>query len=179
MEEPQTAKQRPNVPPPGKRVFLSLGSNLGDRMVNIRQALEQLPGVGVEIKRVSSFYKTEPVGFQPQAWFLNCVAEAETRRMPLQLLHAVKRVERALGRRPGVANGPRPIDIDILLYGSVVVRAAELSIPHPRMAERRFVLLPLRELAANLRHPITRRTISEMLQEAADRSQVVRLSPES
>ena len=108
MEELPTPSSRPNVPFPTKRVFLSLGSNLGDRFVNIRKALEQLPGVGVEIKRVSSFYKTEPVDFRPQAWFLNCVAEAETHLMPMQLLQAVKQVERALGRRPGVAKRPRP-----------------------------------------------------------------------
>jgi 2-amino-4-hydroxy-6-hydroxymethyldihydropteridine diphosphokinase len=157
-------------------VFLSLGSNVGDRVANIRKALEQLSGVGVEIKRVSSFYRSEPVDFRPQAWFVNCVAEAETRLMPLQLLKAVKLVERALGRRPAVAKRPRPIDIDILLYQSVVVRSAVLNIPHERMAERRFVLLPLRELAGNLRHPITKRTVFEMLQEAGDTSQVVRLN---
>jgi 2-amino-4-hydroxy-6-hydroxymethyldihydropteridine diphosphokinase len=157
-------------------VFLSLGSNLGDRGANIRKALEQLPEVGVEIKRVSSFYRSEPVDFRPQAWFVNCVAEAETRLMPLQLLKAVKLVERALGRRPAVAKRPRAIDIDILVYESVVVRSAALNIPHARMAERRFVLLPLRELAGNLRHPITKRTVYEMLQEAGDTSQVVRLN---
>jgi 2-amino-4-hydroxy-6-hydroxymethyldihydropteridine diphosphokinase len=165
----------PKAPSPGKRVFLSLGSNLGDRVANIRKALEQLPGVGVEIKRVSSFYRTEPMDFRPQAWFVNCVAEAETRLMPLQLLKAVKLVERALGRRPAVAKRPRPIDIDILLYDSVVVRSAVLNIPHPRMGERRFVLLPLRELAGNFRHPVTKRTVYEMLAGAGDTSQVVRL----
>ena len=96
--------------------------------------------------------------------------------MPMQLLKAVKLVERTLGRRPAAANRPRPIDIDILLYESVVVRSAALSIPHPRMAERRFVLLPLRELAGNLRHPVSKRTIYEMLANAGDTSQVVRLS---
>ena len=145
-------------------------------MANIRSALEQLTGVGVEIKRVSSFYRTEPVDFRPQTWFVNCVAEAETRLMPMQLLKAVKLVERALGRRPAVAKRPRTIDIDILLYESVVVRSAVLNIPHPRMAERRFVLLPLRELAGNLRHPISKRTVYEMLAEAGDTSQVVRLN---
>jgi 2-amino-4-hydroxy-6-hydroxymethyldihydropteridine diphosphokinase len=160
---------------PAKRVFLSLGSNLGDRVGNIRKALEQLAGVGVAITRVSSFYRTEPVEFRPQAWFVNCVAEAETHLMPLQLLKAVKLVERALGRRPAVAKRPRVIDIDILLYESVVVRSAVLNIPHQRMAERRFVLLPLRELAGNLRHPISKRTVFEMLAEAGDTSQVVRL----
>ena len=170
-----TSSSNPVVPSPAKRVFLSLGSNLGDRVAKIRKALEQLAGVGVEIRRVSSFYRTEPVDFRPQAWFVNCVAEAETHLMPMQLLQAVKLVERALGRRPAAANRPRPIDIDILLYENAVVRSAALSIPHERMAERRFVLLPLRELASNLRHPVTKRTVLEMLQEAGDTSQVVRL----
>ena len=100
MSELQTASPIAKVPSPAKRVFLSLGSNVGDRVANIRNALEQLPAVGVEIKRVSSLYKTEPVDFRPQAWFVNCVAEAETHLMPMQLLKAVKLVERALGRRP-------------------------------------------------------------------------------
>jgi 2-amino-4-hydroxy-6-hydroxymethyldihydropteridine diphosphokinase len=175
MEELQTARPTPKPSSPVKRVFLSLGSNLGDRVANIRKSLQQLSQVGVEIKRVSSFYRSEPVDFQAQAWFVNCVAEAETYLMPLQLLRAVKLVERALGRRPAVAKRPRPIDIDILLYESVVVRSAVLNIPHERMAERRFVLLPLRELAGNLRHPVTKRTVYEMLAEAGDTSQVVRL----
>jgi len=176
MEQLQTIRPTAKGPSPAKGVFLSLGSNLGDRVAYIRKALAQLPPVGVEIKRVSSFYRTEPVDFRPQAWFVNCVAEAETRLMPMQLLKAVKLVERTLGRRPAAANRPRPIDIDILLYESVVVRSAALSIPHPRMAERRFVLLPLRELAGNLRHPVSKRTIYEMLANAGDTSQVVRLS---
>ena len=166
----------PKLSSPAKRVFLSLGSNLGDRVANIRKALEQLAGVGVAITRVSSFYKTEPMDFRPQAWFVNCVAEAETRLMPMQLLNAVKTVERALGRRTGVAKRPRAIDIDILLYESVVVRSAALTIPHSRMTERRFVLLPLRELAGNIRHPVSKRTVYEMLAEAGDTSQVVRLT---
>ena len=179
MGELQTPNPIAKVLYPAKRVFLSLGSNVGDRVANIRNALEQLPAVGVEIKRVSSLYKTEPVDFRPQAWFVNCVAEAETHLMPMQLLKAVKLVERTLGRRHVVAKRPRVIDIDILLYESVLVRSAVLNIPHERMAERRFVLLPLRELAANLRHPVTKRTVYEMLQEAGDTSQVVRLNRES
>ena len=102
----------PKLSSPAKRVFLSLGSNLGDRVANIRKALEQLTGVGVTITRVSSLYKTEPMDFRPQAWFVNCVAEAETRLMPMQLLAAVKTLERALGRRRGVAKGPRAMRVE-------------------------------------------------------------------
>jgi 2-amino-4-hydroxy-6-hydroxymethyldihydropteridine diphosphokinase len=158
-----------------KRVFLSLGSNLGDRSGNITKALDELASEGVEIRRVSSFYRTEPVDYLQQPWFVNCVAEAATELLPLQLLNAVQRVERDLGRRRGINKGPRKIDIDILLYENVVVHSAALNIPHVSMAERRFVLVPLLELEAGLRHPITERTVTEMLSETADTSQVIRI----
>jgi 2-amino-4-hydroxy-6-hydroxymethyldihydropteridine diphosphokinase len=161
-----------------KCVYLSLGSNLGDRVTHLRQALALLPAAGVEVRRVSSFYQTEPVERLAQRPFVNCVAEAQTELMPLRLLAALQALERALGRRPGTAKGPRPIDIDILLYENVVVRTAALTIPHARMSERRFVLIPLRELAPQLRHPLTQRTILEMLQETPDRSHVRRMKDE-
>jgi 2-amino-4-hydroxy-6-hydroxymethyldihydropteridine diphosphokinase len=162
---------------PGKQVYLSLGSNRGDRVANLHRAMEELGNAGVTVQRVSSLYKTEPVDFGPQAWFLNCAVEASTPLMPMQLLKAVKSVERILGRRPGVSKGPRPIDIDILLYENVVVRSASLTIPHERMNQRRFVLIPLRELAPSVRHPVSRRTVTELLQEAPDLSQVIRYKP--
>ncbi|HLI33594.1 MAG TPA: 2-amino-4-hydroxy-6-hydroxymethyldihydropteridine diphosphokinase [Terriglobia bacterium] len=158
-----------------KRVYLSLGSNVGDRIERLQNALQGLAEDGIQVRRVSSFYKTEPVDFQPQAWFANCVAETETDLMPMQLLRACQRVERALGRRRGVAKGPRPIDIDILLYENIVVRSRELNIPHPRMEERRFVLIPLRELAPSLHHPVSQRTVQEMLHDTRDTSQVIRM----
>jgi 2-amino-4-hydroxy-6-hydroxymethyldihydropteridine diphosphokinase len=161
-----------------KRAYLSLGSNVGDRVSHIRVALQVLPTAGVHVRSVSSFYKTEPVDFAPQRWFVNCVVEAETDLMPLQLLKALQAVERQLGRRPGISKGPRPIDIDILLYENVVVRSPHLTIPHERLAERRFVLIPLGELAARLRHPVTQRTVLEMLHETPDMSQVIRLKSE-
>jgi len=145
---------------------------------NLLRAMDALGKAGVSVLRVSSYYKTEPVDFGPQAWFLNCAVEATTELMPMQLLKAVKSVERALGRRPGVNKGPRPIDIDILLYENVVVRTAALTIPHERMNERRFVLIPLRELAPAVRHPVSRRTVTELLQNSPDLSQVVRYKPE-
>jgi 2-amino-4-hydroxy-6-hydroxymethyldihydropteridine diphosphokinase len=161
-----------------KQVYLSLGSNLGNRVANTRKAIEDLDRVGIKVRRVSSFYKTEPVDFNPQAWFLNCVVEAATGLMPLQLLKAVKSVERTVGRRPGVSKGPRAIDIDILLYENVVVRSSALTIPHPRMSERRFVLIPLRELAPGARHPVNSRTVTDMLHDSRDLSQVVRFKLE-
>jgi 2-amino-4-hydroxy-6-hydroxymethyldihydropteridine diphosphokinase len=161
-----------------KQVFLSLGSNLGDRVANIRKTVEQLERVRINVRRVSSLYRTEPVDFSPQPWFLNCAVEAATELMPLQLLKAVKSVERAVGRRPGITNGPRAIDIDILLYENVVVRSSALTIPHERMSERRFVLVPLRELAPAARHPVTKRTVLEMLQDSKDLSRVLRFKVE-
>ena len=158
-----------------KRAYLSLGSNLRDRVGQIRKALEMFPPVGIEVRRVSSFYKTEPVDFRAQPWFVNCVAEVATEMMPLRLLKTLQSVERALGRRPGIPKGPRPIDIDILLYEDVVVRSSALTIPHESLRVRRFVLVPLCELAGRIREPVSQRTVLELLHNTADTSQVVRL----
>lgn len=153
---------------------MSLGSNLGDRLTQLRKALAMLPGAGVAVARVSSFYKTQPVDFGPQPWFANCVAEAHTNLLPLGLLRRLKAIERALGRRPGgVAKGPRAIDIDILFYGDAVVESAELTVPHPRLEQRRFVLVPLSEIAPEVRHPVTQLTIRELLAQTRDRHQVL------
>jgi 2-amino-4-hydroxy-6-hydroxymethyldihydropteridine diphosphokinase len=160
-----------------KTVYLGLGSNLGDRAANLEKALTALTANGVGIVRRSSFYATEPVGFAPQHWFLNCVVEAQCDLMPRQLLRATQQVERQLGRRKTVRNGPRTVDIDILLYGGNVVRMPDLEIPHPRLAERRFVLVPLREIAPGFRHPTLHRTIGEMLAASEDRSEVRQWHP--
>jgi 2-amino-4-hydroxy-6-hydroxymethyldihydropteridine diphosphokinase len=158
-----------------KRVFLSLGSNLGDRAENLRRALSELSLAGIEVVQVSSFYRTEPVEFHDQPWFVNCVAEVKTSLMPLRLLKALRSLERKLGRNRGMPKGPRAIDLDILFYENAVVRSPALTIPHERMAERRFVLVPLRELVPNLRHPVTQRTIVEMLNTTSDNSHVLRI----
>jgi 2-amino-4-hydroxy-6-hydroxymethyldihydropteridine diphosphokinase len=160
-----------------KTVYLGLGSNLGDRAANLGQAMAGLAAAAVEIVRRSSLFATEPVGFRPQNWFLNCVVEAATELMPRQLLHATQQVERDLGRQKLVRNGPRTVDIDILLYGANVVSMPDLEIPHPRIAERRFVLVPLREIAPGLRHPTLRRSIAELLAATRDRSEVRRWHP--
>ena len=117
--------------------------------------------------------------FAPQAWFVNCAAEGGTDLMPLQLLRACQSVERALGRRSGVTKGPRLIDIDILLYQTTVVRSTALVIPHPRMESRRFVLIPLREIAPHLQHPVSQQTIPQMLGALGDAGQVIRLKKSS
>ncbi|HWB83757.1 MAG TPA: 2-amino-4-hydroxy-6-hydroxymethyldihydropteridine diphosphokinase [Bryobacteraceae bacterium] len=147
-----------------KTVYLGLGSNVGDRETHLQRAVEKLQASGLRVLRISPLYETEPVGYTPQRWFLNLVLEAETDLFPIQLLARVSRIERALGRIRTVVNGPRTIDIDILLYGQTVVQTVGLEIPHPLMAERRFVLAPLSDLAPGLRLPRTQRTVRELLE---------------
>ncbi len=149
-----------------KTIYLSLGSNIGNREGNLRAAIAQLQAPDLRVLRVSPVYETAPVDYTDQRWFLNLAVEAETDLFPMQLLKRVGKIERVLGRVRTVAKGPRAIDIDILLYGSAAVRTPELEIPHPRIAERRFVLAPLADLVPELRHPITRKTVRELLDAA-------------
>ena len=155
-----------------KTVYLGLGSNIGDRVGHLRRALDELQSRDLRLVRVSSLYETEPVGLREQAWFLNQVAEFETELFPLQLLQRLQRIERLLGRKRLLLNGPRTIDIDILLYANAVVDATELQVPHPRYRERRFVLEPLTELNPKLRDPETHQTMAALLD--AVRGQAVR-----
>jgi 2-amino-4-hydroxy-6-hydroxymethyldihydropteridine diphosphokinase len=149
-----------------KRIYLGLGSNLGEREKMLAEAVRALDSPQLRILRLSPVYETEPVGPAGQSWFLNQVAEAETDFFPLQLLHRTSKVEAQLKRRRLAPNGPRTIDIDIVLYGHAVVRTARLEIPHPRMHERRFVLAPLADLAPGLRHPVLRQTVRQLLEAA-------------
>ena len=144
-----------------KIVYLSLGSNLGDRAANLRLALEKLGQLGT-VKAVSAFYETEPVQLASQPWFLNCAAKFDTEKMPRQLIAAILNLEQAMGRKRKQKNGPRVIDIDVLLFGTSVIETTGLTVPHPRMHERRFVLEPLAEIAPELRHPVFKRTIREL-----------------
>ncbi len=145
--------------------YLSLGSNLGHREANIASALKML-GQEAWILKVSSLYETEPVGYKDQPWFLNCVCSVETDLSPQALLKFVKAIERKLGRREDIRFGPRLIDIDILFYNSLILDSPDLIIPHPRLVERAFVLLPLREIAPELVHPLLRATIEQLWQKA-------------
>jgi 2-amino-4-hydroxy-6-hydroxymethyldihydropteridine diphosphokinase len=147
-----------------KTVFLSLGSNLGRRRQQLELALEQLETDGIRIVGRSSLYETEPQDVRDQPWFLNLVVACQTTLFPIQLLAALQRIENRLGRvRNVVRRGPRNIDIDILLYGNTVIKTARLTIPHPRMAQRRFVLEPLLEIQPDLRHPETKEPWSKFL----------------
>lgn len=152
--------------------YLSLGSNVGQHAENIATAIAALNERGVRVLRESSLYETEPVGLREQPWFLNCVVEAETTLAPERLIDAVLDIEKQMGRQRSIPGGPRLIDIDILFYGGEVVRAPSLEIPHPRLADRRFVLVPLHEIAPSLRHPMSKKTVAELLSETPDRSEV-------
>jgi 2-amino-4-hydroxy-6-hydroxymethyldihydropteridine diphosphokinase len=152
--------------------YVSLGSNVGDRQEYLRQAMQLLIGGGIELQRTSSIYETEPVDNTDQGWFLNCVAEIATTLDPLALLHRLQHVETQLGRERTVPKGPRTIDIDILLYGNIAMQSDELTLPHPRMLERRFVLEPLREIAPALRMPVSSQTVAEAYQQLRDPAQV-------
>jgi 2-amino-4-hydroxy-6-hydroxymethyldihydropteridine diphosphokinase len=155
-----------------KIVYLSLGSNLGDRAANLQTAIEKLAALGKAVA-VSSFYETEPVELTAQPWFLNCAVKLDTEKMPRQLIAGILALEQGMGRQRKQKKGPRIIDIDILLFGSSVIEIPSLTVPHPKMHERRFVLEPLAEIAPDARHPVFRRTVRE-LRDALPPGQTVR-----
>jgi 2-amino-4-hydroxy-6-hydroxymethyldihydropteridine diphosphokinase len=153
-------------------VYLSLGSNLGDRAANLGSALEQVTAAG-RLLAASALYETQPVDVPEQPWFLNCVAAIETQKTPTEFMRLALRIEAAMGRLRMREKGSRNIDIDILLFGDCVVDEPGLTIPHPAMHRRRFVLEPLVEIAPEARHPVLGKTVTELL-EALPRGQAVR-----
>ena len=147
-------------------VYLGLGSNLGDREANLRHALELL-ATRIHLETVSSLYDTEPWGYKEQPTFLNCTCEGRTSLQPRALLEAVKEVELTIGKVPTFRNGPRIIDVDILFYGQHLVSEPGLKIPHPRLTERAFVLVPLNEIAPQYVHPVLNLTVANLLTKVA------------
>ena len=154
-------------------VYLGLGSNMGNRQGNLDRALEML-SQRFPIDQVSPIYDTEPLGNTNQPRFLNMVCQGHTRLAPEELLSLVKGVELKMGRAPGTSNAPRPIDIDILFFGDQVVDTHDLVIPHPRLTERAFVLVPLAEIAPGLVQPVNGKTVKELLEAVTETQGVLR-----
>jgi len=157
--------------------FIALGSNLGDRAQNLRQAIRHLAEFGAEIVKVSRFYETEPVDYLDQPWFLNAVLEATTRLSAEALLSTLRSVESHMGSKKAFAKGPRLIDLDILLYDDATIETPTLQIPHPRMLHRNFVMAPLAEIAPALRHPSWPANATDLAKQTGDHSQIRLFEP--
>ena len=160
------------------RSFLGIGSNEGDPVRRIESALRRLPEWGVAVVRSSSLYRTEPVSGPPQDWYVNAVAEVELEGEPAELLRICRSLEALEGRRRLGRNAPRTLDLDVLLFGALVLDSPELTVPHPRFRERRFVLVPLVEIAPDVRDPVSGLTMRELLSRCPDRHTVLPLSSE-
>jgi 2-amino-4-hydroxy-6-hydroxymethyldihydropteridine diphosphokinase len=156
------------------RACLSLGSNLGDRLENLKKALEKLKDLGI-VEKASSVYETDPVGYLDQPQFLNMACLLATKLSPEELLKGLKMLEEEMGREASFRNAPRPIDVDIIFFNEIVFDSPDLTIPHPRMHERAFVLAPLAELVPEDIHPVLKRTVSDLVQ-TIDQSRIDKLS---
>jgi len=158
-------------------IYLALGSNIGDREANLREAIRRLGGSVICITKISSIYETEPVDYLDQAWFLNAVLEAQTDLPAAQLLSTLRNIESQMGSKKAFAKGPRLIDLDILLYGNDTIATPDLQVPHPRMLLRNFVLVPLAEIAPALRHPSWPASAAKLLSRSPDPSVVRKFVP--
>ncbi len=159
------------------RVYLGLGSNIGNKEHNIQKALFFIKEL-YTITKISKLYLTEPVGYKQQDWFLNCAVEIETKVHPEIILASTQMIEKKIGRTETRMNGPRTIDIDILLYGDRIVNRVNLIIPHPRLHERRFAIQPLLDIDPDLRHPVLNKTMQQ-LYNALSRTEQVKLYKEN
>ncbi len=145
-------------------VYISIGSNLGDREDNCRKAIKFLKENGIAVKKQSSMHETEPWGVKAQPKFINMAIEVETDKKPEELLRVLEEIEKEIGRTETVKWGPRVIDLDILFYDDLILKIPGIEIPHPLLHEREFVLKPLCEIAPNKKHPITGKTVKEMIE---------------
>lgn len=153
------------------RVFLSIGSNIENRQENIKTSIKEIKKLG-DIKTVSSIYETEPVGYQKQNNFLNLVLKLETKLSPNKLIKETQKIENEMGRIKKIKDGPRNIDIDIIFYNDEIINTEKLTVPHPRMHQRRFVLAPMKEIAGETIHPVKNKTISELLNKLNDNHKI-------
>ena len=155
--------------------YIGFGSNIGDRLVHIQNAIRALSKTeGITLQKISSIYKTDPVGYEAQAQFLNGVVAIETKLSPLPLLHTLKDIETAIGRKHRTRWGPREIDLDILIYEDLCLQTEKLVIPHAEMHRRRFVLAPLAEIAPGLMHPVLQETVQTLLERLEDNKSVLK-----
>jgi 2-amino-4-hydroxy-6-hydroxymethyldihydropteridine diphosphokinase len=153
--------------------YLSCGSNLGDRKANLRSAIADLCAGAITVRRISSAYETEPVGFRDQPWFMNIALEVETGLTPRELLAGCQKIEEAHGRIRSFTGAPRQLDLDILLFDNLIIDEPSLQIPHPKMAARRFVLEPLAQIAPGVCHPVQGKSIRFLLAACPDTSKVI------
>ena len=158
------------------QAYIALGSNVGDRVQNLRTALDHMKkSKGLKVFQVSSFYRTEPMGYEDQDWFINAAAECSTSLLPLQLMYLLQSIEEKMERHTPFKWGPRSIDLDILFFGNRIIDEPELTVPHPLLEQRRFVLEPLAELAPDLVHPFEKKTVRELLDDLGTAQQVEKI----
>jgi len=156
------------------KAFIGVGSNIGEKIENCIKAISFLNRIeGCSVIKRSSFYKTEPIGYKDQDWFVNCAVMIETELSPYELLKKLKEIELLMGREKGIKWGPRIIDLDILMYEDIVIDEDELTIPHPLMHKRRFVLVPMNEIAPDIEHPVLKKSIKELLRRLPEDGQEV------
>ena len=156
------------------KAFIGIGSNIGDKIENCLIAIDMIDKIkGCSVIKRSSFYKTEPVGFKDQNWFVNCVILIDTIFSPHSLLKKLQKIENVMGRKRKIKWGPRIIDLDILLFDSLIIKDKKLAVPHPLMHKRRFVLVPMNQLAPDLIHPVFNKSIKELLNNIPEDQQSV------